>query len=312
MRDSAQSQPSADVEPHSSTLAHLTDPFCGKLSVAPCTVKAALGYVRAWHRHLPEVQGGLFAASCVDPSGYVVAVAIAGNPPRVWQGTGRVVISRVAASVGGNACGMLYGALASAAKALGYREAWTYTLPDETGKTLRGAGFVDMGLTAGGEHDRPSRRRAAAVRPEPKRRWLRVLHPVRWREAIRAAWCAETSYWPGLWRDDEPSIGQCAVTALAYQALCGGQIVTGWAGGVRHYWNRVDGVACDFTAGQFPPEARRLEAGVADRAALLADPDTRRRYELLTARLKILMGRDLSGRAKPQTGNSGMPESEAA
>lgn len=158
--------------------AHLTDPLAGKLSLAPCTVKAALRHVREWHRHLPALQGGLFAASCVDPAGKVVAVAIAGNPSRVWQGTGRIVITRVASSVGGNACGMLCGSLSRAADALGYKEVWTYTLPEEDGRTLRGAGFKDMGLTDGGDYGRPSRAREPAVRPEPKRRWVRTYGAI--------------------------------------------------------------------------------------------------------------------------------------
>lgn len=144
------------------------------MKIAPCTVKAALRKVREWHRHLPELQGGLFAAAC-EVNGECVGVAVAGNPSRVWQGSGKLVISRVATTGYENACSMLYGALCRAAKALGYREVWTYTLPDEPGTSLRAAGFVDMGLTDGGEHSRPSRYRKPAVRPEPKRRWLRRL-----------------------------------------------------------------------------------------------------------------------------------------
>lgn len=142
--------------------------------IRPCTVKEARRRVSEWHRHLPILVGGLFAASVVD-DGKCVGVAVAGNPSRSWQGTGRIVISRVATQGAENACSMLYGALCRAAKALGYREAWTYTLPDESGTSLRAAGFMDMGLTDGGEWDRPSRARAPAVRSEPKRRWLRRL-----------------------------------------------------------------------------------------------------------------------------------------
>lgn len=137
-------------------------------------MKAALRKVREWHRHLPELQGGLFAAAC-EVDGECVGVAVAGNPSRVWQGSGKLVITRVATTGYENACSMLYGALSRAAKALGYREVWTYTLPDEPGTSLRAAGFIDMGLTDGGEHSRPSRYRKPAVRSEPKRRWLRRL-----------------------------------------------------------------------------------------------------------------------------------------
>lgn len=144
------------------------------LTLTPLTVKAARRQVRAWHRHLPEVQGGLFAVG-VSAGDELVAVGVAGNPARVWQGTGRLVISRVATDGTANACSMIYGALCRAAKALGYSEVWTYTLPDEPGTSLRAAGFLEAGISAGGSHGRPSRPRRPAVRPEPKRRWVRRL-----------------------------------------------------------------------------------------------------------------------------------------
>lgn len=150
-----------------------------ELHVVPMSVGAARRFVMLAHRHLPHVQGGLFAAGVADQLGDIRGVAIAGNPCRAWQGTGRVYILRVATDGARNACSMLYGALCRAARALGYVEAWTYTLPDEPGTSLRAAGFRDMGMTDGGEHDRPSRPRARAARPEPKRRWCRVLREVR-------------------------------------------------------------------------------------------------------------------------------------
>lgn len=153
--------------------------------LAPITVKAAIEWVKAKHRHLPTVQGGLFAVS-VYQGPELVGVGIAGNPARVWQGTGRVVISRVAVlanldSVGDHAapaCSMIYGSLCRAARALGYREAWSYTLPEEPGTTLRASGFSDMGLTKAEEWTRPSRARPAAVRADSKRRWMRQLSPT--------------------------------------------------------------------------------------------------------------------------------------
>lgn len=145
--------------------------------MVPITVKQALRYVKQWHRHLPNLQGGLFAAAISNGS-EIVGVGIAGNPAREWQGSGRVVITRVAVHETPNGCSMIYGALSRAAKALGYREVWTYTLPEEPGTSLRAAGFEDMGLTKGEEYDRPSRSRKPAVRPDPKRRWRRRLTQV--------------------------------------------------------------------------------------------------------------------------------------
>jgi len=147
------------------------------LRLKPTTIGAAVAYVAEHHRHLPKVVGGLFAVGVANAAGETVGVAIAGRPPRLWEKTGRVVITRVATDGAHNACSMLYGAICRTAKALGYGEVWTYTLPEEPGTSLRAAGFVDMGLTKGGEHDRPSRHREPAARPDPKRRWLRTVSP---------------------------------------------------------------------------------------------------------------------------------------
>lgn len=147
------------------------------MRIVPCTIKRAKAEVLRLHRHLRVVGWGRFAAA-LEVDGVVAGVGIVGNGPRVWEGTTKMVITRVATDGTPNACSALYGALCRAGKALGYTEAWTYTLPEEPGTSLIAAGFVDMGVTGGGEHDRPNqpgRRRAPAVRAEPKRRWLRVL-----------------------------------------------------------------------------------------------------------------------------------------
>lgn len=140
----------------------------------PITVKAARAWVRETHRHLPDLQGGLFAVA-LHVGNELRGVAVAGNPARVWQGTGRIVISRVSTDGAENGCSMLYGAICRAAKALGYREAWTYTLPHEPGTSLRAAGFIDMGLTKDEEWNRPSRARLTTI-PGRKRRWMRHLN----------------------------------------------------------------------------------------------------------------------------------------
>lgn len=128
-------------------------------------------YVADNHRHLKKVTGGRFAVA-VTEAGEVVGVGIAGSPWQEWEGTGRIVITRVATNGARNACSMIYRSLTRAAKALAYSEVWTYTLTEESGASLRGAGFTFAGMTDGGEHDRPARRRRPAVRPEPKKRWV--------------------------------------------------------------------------------------------------------------------------------------------
>jgi hypothetical protein len=168
------------AEPQAGLVGSRFDQAQGRYSIAPITGRAALAWISKTHRHLPKLQGALFAVG-VERDGELVGVATAGNPARVWQGTGRVVITRCAAKpdlpdVGDHAapvCTMLYGALCRAARALGYREVWTYTLPWEAGVSLRAAGFTLIGETSGGEHSRESRPRVSAICPDKKLRWMR-------------------------------------------------------------------------------------------------------------------------------------------
>ena len=54
---------------------------------------------------------------------------------------------------------MLYASAWKAAKALGYRRLITYTLQDEGGSSLRGAGWVLVGIRGGGNWNVQSRPR---------------------------------------------------------------------------------------------------------------------------------------------------------
>lgn len=148
------------------------------LRVVPCTGKQASEYVKRKHRHLPVVSDRVRFACAVafdDPRDFV-GVGIVGNGPPEWEGTGRASITRTATSGVHNACSMILGALASAAKALGYVEVWTYTLPCESGASLRAAGFEDMGWTdEDADWSSASKARRAPTVPGAKRRWRRRL-----------------------------------------------------------------------------------------------------------------------------------------
>ena len=151
----------------------------GYVPICTMQMKSAIQWCVTVHRHLRrELAGARWGVSVVDKSGTRRGVGLVTSGPRVWEGTGRCNIARIGTVGVKNGCSMLYGALCRAATALGYREAWTYTLPDEPGTSLRAAGFEDMGLTRAEEHDRPNqpnRRRRAAEQPSEKRRWRRIL-----------------------------------------------------------------------------------------------------------------------------------------
>jgi hypothetical protein len=120
-------------------------------------------------------------------------------------------------------------------------------------------------------------------------------------DAIRGAWCRETSADPAKWTPDNAAYGQCAVTALVVQDFVGGRLMRASVGGVSHYWN--DGLA-DLTFEQFPSGAMfdgwPLER---DRAYVLGFPATAERYLLLKAR--VLQGLELHNPSVSESGHPG-------
>lgn len=125
------------------------------------------------HRHLRRpVTGWLFGVQVLRGERRI-GVAMAARPSsRLLQDGLTVEISRVAVLEGErNACSFAYGALRRAARALGYQRVVTYTLEQESGASLRAAGFRCEGLAGGGQADRPSRRRQPVEQPGRKRRW---------------------------------------------------------------------------------------------------------------------------------------------
>ena len=70
-----------------------------------------------------------------------------------------------------NACSMLYRAAWRACKALGWRRLITYTLAEESGVSLRAAGFKEIGKAGGGSWSVPSRPRVDKHPTQVKIRW---------------------------------------------------------------------------------------------------------------------------------------------
>lgn len=147
-----------------------------KLHLRPWTVRRshAIAFVRNVHRRLPRVQGAMWCVSVRNPDEEIVGVALVGWPSQTQTNhrCDHLRVLRVAVKDGyPNACSMLYGACWRAARAMGAESMDTFTSLNESGTSLRAAGWIDGGLTEGGEHSRPSRYRSPAVDPQPKRRW---------------------------------------------------------------------------------------------------------------------------------------------
>lgn len=142
------------------------------LAVVPCTIRAARVFVGRHHRHHAAPVGGLFALA-VEHAGEVVGVAIVGRPVARGLQDGRTAeVTRVCVVEGArNACSMLYGAAWRAARALGYHRLVTYTMPEESGASPRGAGWRLLGQAGGGSWSRPTRPRADQHPTQVKLRW---------------------------------------------------------------------------------------------------------------------------------------------
>ncbi len=108
------------------------------------------------------------------------------------------------------------------------------------------------------------------------------------KELLSECWNIETCS-PGLkdkWSEDNPSIGQCAITALIVNDYFDGKIMRCMSSSGSHYYNIVDDKIIDLTKEQFLGEIPLYEEGQErTREYLLSNEDTKKRYLLLRERL---------------------------
>lgn len=102
----------------------------------------ARAFCRSWHRHhATPPPGHKFRVGVADDD-VLVGVAIVGRPvARHFDDGLTVEVNRTITDGAKNANSMLYGAVARAAFALGYRRVVTYTEASESGSSLRAAGY---------------------------------------------------------------------------------------------------------------------------------------------------------------------------
>lgn len=118
---------------------------------------SANAYVAAHHRHHRPVPGAKFCLGVQDAE-KVVGVAIVGRPvARMLDDGWTLEVNRTCTDGTPNANSMLYGAVRRAGFALGYRRIVTYTLPSESGASLKGAGWRCLGEAGGGKWARANR-----------------------------------------------------------------------------------------------------------------------------------------------------------
>ncbi len=116
-------------------------------------------FVRAKHRHHRPVVGHLFSIGAALGDA-IVGVVIVGRPVSRMRDDGKTAeVTRLCTDGSRNACSFLYGAAAKAAFALGFERIGTYILADESGVSLKAAGWRLIGERGGGSWTTPSRPR---------------------------------------------------------------------------------------------------------------------------------------------------------
>lgn len=118
------------------------------------------------------------------------------------------------------------------------------------------------------------------------------------REALNGSWGKDTAYRKDAenWTKDNPALGQCAITALLFNELYGGQIISGVSkSGIVHYWNKKNGIKYDFTKQQFPKRMRFKNKKYWMRDELLATGNVAERYDLLRTRVLARLSEQENG-----------------
>lgn len=114
----------------------------GRLRIVPVPLATANAFVLMHHRHHQAVVGHKYSVGVADQSDVLRGVAIIGRPVARHYDDGLTLeVTRSCTDGTRNANSILYGAAWRAAKALGYRRIITYTHADESGASLRGAGW---------------------------------------------------------------------------------------------------------------------------------------------------------------------------
>jgi len=141
------------------------------LEIVPISFAEANVFVQQYHRHHKRVVGTKFCIAAAE-RGKVEGVVIVGRPVARYLDNGWTLeINRCCTSGHKNACSILYAAAWRAAKAIGYKKLITYTLPEEGGASLRGAGWKCLGEAGGGSWSSEQRPRVDTHPQQKKLCW---------------------------------------------------------------------------------------------------------------------------------------------
>ena len=140
----------------------------------------ANAFVEMMHRHHKKAQGHRFSLGAINTATFdLCGVVIVGRPVGGQRQKTWAEVTRLCTDGTANACSFLYGAAARAAKALGFRRIQTYILAEETGVSLKAAGwqFERLSHPVGWHHDGPRKARKVEEHLSARKQlWFKGLY----------------------------------------------------------------------------------------------------------------------------------------
>lgn len=141
------------------------------IEVVPISQREAKAYIAENHRHHKAPAGSIINIAVSDGA-EIRGVLMAGRPvSRMLDDGWTLEVNRCCTDGVNNGCSMLYRAAWRAAKAMGWRKLITYTLPEEGGASMRGAGMRLVGERGGGKWSRNARPRVDDHPQQSKLLW---------------------------------------------------------------------------------------------------------------------------------------------
>lgn len=131
------------------------------MNLIPVTRNQVNEYIKKHHRHHKPPAGYKFAIGLENENNQLVGVIVAGRPVARIADDGKTLeVTRCCVdSSTKNAVSALYGAVVRAGRAMGYTGFITYTRIDESGDSLKAAGWKPVYQTKAKSWNTPSRTR---------------------------------------------------------------------------------------------------------------------------------------------------------
>lgn len=148
------------------------------LSIVPLELKTANQLILQLHRHHKPVVGHRFSIGVQNEAGQLVGACVVGRPvARLVDFHTTLEVTRLVTDGTPNACSILYARAARVGRELGYTKIQTYILENESGTSLRAAGWECEGAAGGGQWKHTDGKERRTDQPTMlKQRWSKLLN----------------------------------------------------------------------------------------------------------------------------------------